>query len=256
MSFDDDNDKANRDGARDGADGKDYSEPLPRPFESDEHYQARKDSYRGGYFNAAGQKDGTEGRWIRSTSTSKFGQSFDEWQQNDRQYRAGYENATGQTTDNEVSDAEPNSPGTSSGHGGGGGGTLAWTRASGISPNVLDFSKPTNLFALLFALVCAYLWIGGMLFHNTHAFDIIGRSVSRLWSPTNDVVLNFFIDCILLLIAAAFGIGSFAVGVVLLLVLLPLWILSWIAQLGIGGAIVSGGIVLFFLYKVASKFMK
>ncbi|MBT9594576.1 MAG: hypothetical protein IV094_01150 [Vitreoscilla sp.] len=90
MLFGDDNAKANKEGAQEAASGKGYSEPWPRIGESKSSYQARCDSKRAGYINTAAQRDGSEGRFLRSVPTHLFGESYEQWECNDRVYKEGW----------------------------------------------------------------------------------------------------------------------------------------------------------------------
>lgn len=106
--------------------------------------------------------------------------------------------------------------------------------------------------------VLAWLYCGSIiLFWLLFLYDgFTGRNpgatfigiIRPFWSPTNDPVLNFLIDAVIVVLGLAIGVGILVTGFFLLIVLLVLslsiWFLSWLASISITGAILSASIVI------------
>lgn len=88
MSRDDHNE-----GARVAAEGRDpeWNKPWPRPSESSEEYQQRVEDFERGYFQTVGQRDGAEGRTLKSESTYRL-LDLDHNQMRDDAYQSGRAN--------------------------------------------------------------------------------------------------------------------------------------------------------------------
>lgn len=104
--FEDDQMKSHNQGEKDAAEGKDRSKPWPRPFESDESYQARCNAYDKGYFHTTGQKDGAVLKWTKSSPTTRFLESAETDKLRESAYRKGYESGARTPQSNNDPDAD------------------------------------------------------------------------------------------------------------------------------------------------------
>lgn len=137
-----------------------------------------------------------------------------------------------------------------------------YSYSSTISRNYLingERFNPFIVFAVIiyFAIIFSYylLW-----FISPHPEVFLGHlidNLTKLWSPTGDVVLNVVIDIFLVVIGVpiliALTIGILAVGVVLMIISGIIWLLFKLASLSVFGLFLSvlfALVVLFFFVKI------